>query len=282
MNNMTVIRKMKRTDVEFAVSLTDREGWGHLKRDFYRFLRLHPEGCLVAWLKDEPLGIATTIAFSDYAFLGNVIVRREMRGRGVGLMLMEHALAFLDKKGVRTVELDGVFAAVPIYRMLGFKDKYLSLRFVRKAGAEPDIATRGKLDVARSIREIVMFDHMRTGIERSAMLRQLVKDYVRTTYCLKNGKRYAYAVVKKRADSSLHIGPLVADDKSACARLLRLIIATHGKKDLAVGVPETNRAASRLMLDHGFECRPPSLRMYRGLKKDYERHVYGIVSPDVG
>lgn len=279
---MIEIRAMKATDIGFALSLTDREQWGHRTRDFQRLLRLGSEGCFVAYDAYEPLGIATTISYNDYAFLGNVIVRKEMRGRGIGPMLMEHALAFLDNKGVKTVELDGVFGAVPVYRMLGFKDKYLSLRFLRKATAEPDIATGSRANVARSIRGIVIFDREKTGIERSALLRELAKDYPRTTYCRKNEKRFAYAVVKKRADGSSHIGPLVADDKSTCTGLLRLIIARHEKNNLAVGVPEINTAASRLMRDHGFECGPPSLRMYRGLKKDYERHVYGIVSADVG
>jgi GNAT superfamily N-acetyltransferase len=279
---MIEIRTMKRIDIEFALELTDREEWGHLKRDFQRFLRLDPESCFVVWDADLPLGIATTISYDDYAFLGNVIVRKEMRGRGIGPMLMEHALAFLDNKGVRTVELDGVFAAVPVYRMLGFKDKYLSLRFLRKATAESAIATDRRLEVARSVREIMIFDHEKTSIERSAMLRELAKDYARTIYCLRKKKPYAYAVVKKRADGSSHIGPLVADDRSACEKMVKLIVAGHQKNTLSIGVPEINRAASRIMRDCGFEYRLPSLRMYRGLKKDYERYVYGIVSADVG
>ena len=51
---------------------------------------------------------------------------------------------------------------------------------------------------------------------------------------------------------------------------------------IVIGVPELNRRFVDLLLAEGFVYSQPSLRMYFGLRRDYERHVYAIVSPEKG
>lgn len=279
---MIRIAVMTKDDIEFAKYLTDIEKWGHLEEDFHRLLCLDPAGCFVAWQDTVRVGIVTTVSYKEYAFLGNLIVRKEERAKGTGFMLMKHAVSYLDRKGVKTIELDGVFAAVSIYRKLEFKDKYLSLRFMRVATKDRDTEITERPFSPKSSQSVLLFDHEKTGIDRSMLLKSLMGEHNETTYCLGKEGISAYAVVRQRANSALHIGPFVAENRVAGDRLLSLIVTEYGKNTLTMGVLEINRAAIEISLRYGFEYCPPSLRMYRGQRVDYERHVYGIVSADVG
>lgn len=278
---MTEIKVMKGADIKFAKRLSEMEQWGHLTSDFERLSRLDPNGCFVAWDGSARAGIVTTVTYKDYAFLGNLIVKKEKRSRGIGLMLMQHSIAYLDKRGVETIELDGVFAAVSLYRRLGFRDKYLSLRFVRKPGERRKEAAGTKV-CSESSQSLTLFDREKIGFDRGVFLKELIKDHADTTYCLTEEKLLAYAVARDRANGAVHIGPLVAENRISCDRLLSAITPKHNQRILTIGVPEINRAAIEIVLRHDFEYCPPSLRMYRGSRIDYERHVYGIVSSDVG
>ncbi|UCG30474.1 MAG: GNAT family N-acetyltransferase [candidate division WOR-3 bacterium] len=279
---MIRIEQMNDSDIGFAKSLTDIEEWGHVEEDFERLYSLDPAGCYVAWLGDEKAGIVTSVTYGNHSFLGNLIVRKGMRGRGIGIDLMEKIIGHLDRKGVKTIELDGVLRAVQTYRILGFRDKYLSLRFARPPQDNPDGAQKPKAGYTGNIEEVLRFDREKTGMERGLFLRHLLEKHPHTTYTLHRQRITAYAVIRERATGGLHIGPMVAENESAANDLTISICAQHGRNELTIGVPGINAAASQMLVRHGFLHCPPSLRMYRGQRIDYESNVYAIVSADVG
>ena len=63
-------------------------------------LALQPEGCFVAEWQGEPAGTLTTCIFPEEAWIAMVLVDERRRGCGIGTTLLEHALAFLDARGV--------------------------------------------------------------------------------------------------------------------------------------------------------------------------------------
>jgi GNAT superfamily N-acetyltransferase len=279
---MITVKQMARADIGFAKSLTDIEGWGHLEEDFERFLFLDPAGSYVAWQEGKRAGIVTSVCYGDQAFLGNLIVQREMRGRGIGIRLMEDVINHLDRRGMKTIELDGVFKAVSTYRILGFKDKYLSLRFVRPASEKRFDKEQRGTDCPEEIAGILRFDRGKTGIDRGKFLGHLLKRHKHTTYIRYSQGIAAYAVIRERANEVLHIGPIVAESEGAASDLIDLICMKHGDSALTVGVPCVNTAALKAVMLHGFLHRPPSLRMYRGSRVEYEHNVYAIISADAG
>ncbi len=277
------INEMTAEDVTFARSLTDIEQWGHLEEDFQRFVEVNPDGCFVAWERSERLGIVTSVVHGDYAFLGNLIVAKMARAQGVGLLLMKSVIDILDRKGVKTIELDGVFRAVEAYRMLGFRDKYLSLRFMRPASMKACIKGEPTIRRTPNISSILRFDRERLGMDRSVFLEHLIRTHPEATPAVVGRQGMsAYGVIRIRATGAVHVGPLVAHDTESASALLSSICAEHGKSDLTIGVPCTNTSAIAIVLKHGFRHRPPSLRMYRGATRFYEDSVYGIISADVG
>lgn len=279
---MITVRRMEQSDIAFAKSLTDIEGWGHLEEDFERFLFLDPAGSYVAWQDGDRIGIVTSVCYGDHAFLGNLIVRKEMRGRGVGVELMKYVLEHLDHTGMRTIELDGVFKAVRTYRIFGFKDKYLSLRFLRPASGIRSEMKQDGGNNADDINKIIRFDREMTGVDRSKFIGHLLEKHRHTTYLKYSQGIAAYAVIRERATGALHIGPMIAESGDAANDLIGTICAQHGDSDLTAGIPCINTAALNVFMEHGFLHRPPSLRMYRGSRTEYERNMYAIVSADAG
>ena len=272
---------MGRGDVAYAKSLTDIEQWGHQEGDFMRLLELDPQGCFVAWYGDERAGIATTVSYGQYSFLGNIIVDKQRRGGNVGPALMQHAVDYLDGKGMKTIELDGVLSAVAMYRHMGFQEKYYSLRLVRQPQRQHGTVTT-VAQCKEPLPALVEFDYQETGIQRQALISGIAAEFPDGTLCVRTPRLEAYAVVRERAHGALAIGPLVAQHPDACNTMIHDIVSIFGHRELTIGVPGINKPAVEIMLQNDFRHSAPSLRMYRGEHISYEEHIYGIVSADVG
>jgi GNAT superfamily N-acetyltransferase len=278
---MVTIKYMATTDIKFCKELTDREQWGYLEEDLARLIGYEPRGCFVAWGKKEPVGIITTTSFNAYAFLGSLIVRHDARRKGIGRKLMQQAIQYLIQKGVTTIELDGVFPAVELYRNLGFRDKYLSLRFLRSTDEHLQ-EHKPSHSVETTVSEIISFDRLKTGLSRERVLKTLLTCRNHAVHTVVGNTLHAYAVVRPRASGVFMIGPFIAENQKAADTLMSEIIQVHAYKPLITGVPAIHSGAAELMLRHGFVYKQPSLRMYRGDRLSYEQHMYSILSPEKG
>jgi GNAT superfamily N-acetyltransferase len=285
---MVKIKIMNRADIKFAKTMTDAEGWGYLRDDFRRLVSYEPDGCFVAWENRARVGIITTTSYRDYAFVGSLIVEKAKRGKGIGKMLLSHAVEYLRVKGVRTIELDGVFPAVVLYRRMGFKDKYLSLRFLKRAekGGEGGKGNKGEEGEYKTqeVEAVVDFDREMTGLDRERVIRRLLKDFGDVVYVIKERKKLSgYAIVRQREGGYFLIGSWVAENRRAAEAVLSSIVERYSGRTLTVGVPEINRRAVEMVLGRGFVySSQPSLRMFWGERIDYEKNIYGILSPEKG
>jgi GNAT superfamily N-acetyltransferase len=276
---MTVISLMTDADLEFATELATGEEWGYLEEDFRRLVLFEPEGCFVAWHRGERVGIVTTTSYEDYGFLGSMIVRKGARGKGIGESLLSHAITYLRGRGVKTVELDGVFSAVSLYRRLGFTDKYLSLRFKGLGCAVEDRASPFRPEQAE---RVVVFDRAGTGISRERVIGLLLAEFPDSVYVVGGDSIAGYAMVRPREGAYFAIGPLVAEDAGVAELLLRSIMANQKDEVLTIGVPAVNRDAVSMLLRNRFTYAEPSLRMYLGQRRDYESKVFGILAAEKG
>jgi len=276
---MLSVKIMTEADTEFATALATAEEWGYLREDFRRLMHFEPEGCFVAWRNEKRVGMASTTSYGDYAFLGSLIVTPEERGRGIGEGLLRHAVNYLVQREVRTIELDGVFGAASLYRRLGFRDKYLSLRLKGRAESHGQEALPYASEMSD---EVVCFDRRKTGLSRERVVRELLAEFADSVYVSGSEALTGYAIVRPREGGYFAMGPLVAEDTDAADLLLGSIMANYRGEILAIGVPEVNRVAVRLLLRKGFNYFEPSLRMYFGERRDYETNVYGIVAAEKG
>jgi GNAT superfamily N-acetyltransferase len=273
------ISLMTRDDLDLALALTDAENWGYQRSDFERLISLAPDGCFVARSTLRRIGIIATTRHGDYGFLGTLIVMKNHRQKGIGEALFAHAMTYLEERGTKTIELDGVFPAVSLYRRLGFCDKHLSLRFVRPP-SPCDAQSRELLTV--STEEIVRFDREHSRIDRSAVLTRFCNDFRDSILAIGNEKLSAYAFVKPRVDGSMAVGPLLAKSPDIAIVLLKTILGRFHDRPIVIGVPEMKKPFVQALVAEGFFYKCPSLRMYSGARLDPDECTYGIISPDKG
>jgi GNAT superfamily N-acetyltransferase len=277
-NQKLLIKKMGEDDIEFAHRLTVIEDWGYLEDDFRRLLSWEQDGCFVAEYNNQPVGIISTTTYDDYAFIGTLIVIESMRGKGIGELLTRTAIDCLKGKSIKTIELDGVIPAVSLYRRLGFKDKYLSLRFKRPALS----AVFNKSYFNPKLDDVLDFDRKITGLNRERMIRTYFETISENIIAVGSEKISAYAIVRPRYDGSYTIGPVVGINANEVENLIKVIIGKFGNNILTIGVPAINLNAVKLFSEYGFLYTQPSLRMCMGEKRYYESNIFGIFSAEKG
>lgn len=276
---MLDISIMKSSDLPFAISLTDYERWGNVENDFQRLMALEPEGCFIARQEGERVGMVTTTTYDDYAFMGSLIVAEGYRGQGIGEALIRYGIDYLDSRGITTIELDATFRASPLYRCLGFKDKYLSYRFFRPALSE-DARTKRSSPVHAE--EIIAFDAGLTGLNRHNVLTRFLNEFNGSVYIRRDDRLRGYTCVFPRADNVYSIGPLVAESRDVAKSLIDDIAVDFKGHPIKLGLPQPSHGLAGYLIKRGFFYRAPSLRMYRGIERHYESYIYGICSPEKG
>lgn len=272
------IRLLAPEDIPFAVDQTDREGWGNTADDFQRYLTLYSSGCFIAESDSRPVGMITSADFGTLAFLGNLIVLPEYRGYGIGERLMRHAIDNYKSTSCRTIELDGDYPAVNLYRRFGFKDKYLSLRFYRNADPEktvPDPIGDSNISPALKI------DRELTGLNRSEYLRSMIAANPGMLYSDKSGE--GFGLIKNLNLDFRELGPVIATGPKSANEIIIALTENFSERPIKAGIPEDNRESVAIFRSLGYHYyTPPSLRMYLGERLDYERNIYTIISGDVG
>src|SRR5512147_3174250 len=108
-------------DVDTFLALAAEEQWicGRWELDF--LLRRFPDGCLAARLDDGPIAFVTAMKYGESGWIGNLVVRDDQRGKGIGSGLMVKSLQTLMDAGARTVWLTASEKGRPVYEGLGFR-----------------------------------------------------------------------------------------------------------------------------------------------------------------
>lgn len=184
------IRSMRESDLEFAAESTAIENWPSETREaFANALAYDPGGCLVAELDGRLAGIAVAIAYQRSGFIGELIVRKEARGRGIGPRLFERAVLYLKERGADAIGLDAVERAVPFYESAGFQPVCRSLRFLGKIEGRrhPDVRSMRREDMD----EVNRFDHEVFSDNRSFFLERRFSLYPRFAKVLERDGRIA-------------------------------------------------------------------------------------------
>ena len=147
MRNNLIIRSMLAEDLAFASERTAAEGWVSENRATLDGFFFHePVGCLVADLDGRRVGIGVATSYGHSGFIGELIVRPEARGQGIGSALLNHAVTYLQQRGARTIYLDGVLKALDLYERNGFRKICRSLRFSGKVNGKPHPQVRPMLE----------------------------------------------------------------------------------------------------------------------------------------
>ncbi len=268
LNDLT-IRRMDATDLAFAAQCTEREGWAsETLSSFEGFYQHDPDGCLLAEHAGHPAGICIATPYGRSGFVGELIVRPEMRSQGIGTALLHHAVAYLRERGVAIVYLDGVVKAVPLYERLGFRKVCRSLRFSGTLAGWQHAHIRPMQ--ASDLASVFTLDRHAFGADRSFFLAYGLKLFPELCYVMIEDGKLCGFIVGRRGEGWAAAGPWVmADTDCDALPLLARLADAAGAVSIGVGVLESNHIAVELIRSLGFTSREDSpWRMALGPSND--------------
>jgi GNAT superfamily N-acetyltransferase len=281
---MTVltIHAMSRAELAMGLDWAAMEGWNPGLQDENSFLAADPDGFLMGWLGDVPMGLISAVRYgSGFGFIGLYIVLPRFRGQGHGMALWRAGMHALHG---RTVGLDGVVAQQDNYRKSGFTLAYNNVRYQGHLQwhSQRDDAIVPLYKIP--LQELLRYDSAFFPDDRQAFLQRWIGQPQSIALgVLEAGQLVGYGVCRP-CRTGYKIGPLCADRTVIAQRLFTAL--TGGLptgSQLQFDIPEVNPAALALAKHHGMKPVFETARMYAGPvpQVDVDR-LYGITSFELG
>ena len=263
------IRTMQQEDLAFAIECTAAEGWvSENQSTLEGFFHYDPSGCLLAVENGKPVGICIATCYDSSGFIGELIVRPEARGRGVGAALLNHGIYILKQRGVETVYLDGVVKAVALYQRNGFNKVCRSWRYSGNlTGKESPHVRQMRLD---DLDQVIALDTRSFGAERGFFLKRRVELFPQLGYVMENNGAVVGYILGRAGTGWLSAGPWVVEEwVNDPLELLFAIALGSGNRPISMGILDTHQHACGLVQSLGFEARSDSpWRMALGRSQD--------------
>ena len=268
------IRRFEFEDIAAFMKAYADEGSSCDPWEFGFLLQTFPQGCFVCKVKEQPVAFITSIAYGTTGWIGNLIVGKSFRGRGIGKTLTKHALESLRLAGVQSIWLSATEPGRWIYQGFGFVEVDTINQWVGFGQA-------GKLRDAppgMDIERMKLLDSAYWGDNRGALIEAVCQQ----------GK------VISALDSFLVMRPWNADFVQFgpwCGRRIEIVEGLFKAALIRVGpdnpaftfVPSRNSAAAELLAEHDFEVIASSALMCLGSAADYApTHIFGLASPSLG
>jgi len=278
-----IVRKMNIDDIDFALSLTSGEGWSDIRSDFENLISYSPTAVFVGEKHGRRVGMVSAVSYGMLGFIGSLIVVRDCRNKGHGTSFMKHAIGHLRGLGVKTLMLDAVEAAIPVYRKLGFSTVCRSLRM--KGVVEARRTDNVRPMTRRDLSTVLVIDRAHFGADRSHFLKRtwaLFPEFCKTL-CI--GKTVQGYVMGSPRNDFIRVAPWIVNEGVHRGEdLLGELAAQSGGKALRMGVLERDSTTVELLNTLGFEEVSSSYRMVQGdpAVAGLSQGIHAIGSPAKG
>ena len=252
------------------ISALRPEGWGDITPWFSYYLA-HPffspfkavEGGRIA-------GTGVVIFFGKSAWLAHIIVRPDLRGRGLGSAIVWYCLEVAAARGVLTVSLVATELGFPVYIKAGFRTVCEYTFFSRSEpapfGGDPHIVPFD----GRFRKELLALDRNASGEDRACVLEEHLN--AASVYVDGGTLRGFYL-------PALGEGLVVADSAQAGEALLRL---RTREKNGAV-IPSGNAFAASVLASLGFAPSGKGTRMVIGESLEFRPEMlFGRTGGNMG
>lgn len=220
--------------VPSACRLSTQAGWNQGEEDWFRLLRLSPDGVRV-WLDaGEVRASYSVVGYGGrVAWIGMILADRDYRGRGLGKAAFAGALETARATGYAVIGLDATDMGEPIYRKFGFKSLGPIVRW-RGTLVPPEERADTPCLLRGMSPGVFRMDAENTGEDRAALLRDLggSADFFRIE---QHGETAAFAAVRS-GRTARQIGPVVAHSPRAFCDLLRALAVTFPGEEVLCDV----------------------------------------------
>jgi GNAT superfamily N-acetyltransferase len=261
--SMIEVRPMTAADLSLGLRLSQEASWNQVPADWQRFLELQPDGCFVAEWDGLPVGTITTCIFGSVAWIAMVLVQASHRGRGIGTALLNHALEYLDGRGVVTVRLDATPLGQPVYERLGFVEQF---RLARYEGVISKTREVSGVDVAvpEHWEALAALDRSVTSTDRRRFLLRLFAEHPQNVRYMRSGGRIAGFITARPGTRALMLGPCIGTPE-AVGPLFADAGHRYAGQRVFVDVPLLNQAAITFVEGQGLTVQRHLTRMCRGV-----------------
>jgi len=189
------------------------------KESLRRYLALQPGDSFVAEQNDAVIGFGGAIEYGPFAYIGLMCVHPSMQNQGVGGLLLDHLLVWLEARGSPTVLLDATPAGAPLYKRYGFieDDRTVVLRQTQRVLLSQDQPEDVSILNEEDLPALVAFDAPCFGADRHAILASYLADDPQRALVVRNANRQitGYLISQLRT-----LGPCVARAPEDAERLL--------------------------------------------------------------
>ena len=281
---MTRFACMSVSDIPFAVKLSSQEEWKTPPSDFMRILHLDPHGSFVAFDGNSRVGMITTMTFGKgLAWIGNVIVDKNHRGKHIGQGLMNYAIHHLMKLQIRHIGLYCFKDNVGFYRRLGFVG---GTQFVRlRRPTRIPRSYQSELGKQPSLPQVLSMDRRAFGADRSKLIRSWIREKSGAYFGFTNGKTSGFLLVKKYS-TMFDLGPGATFGASQVDlnKLLAESLEYAWRKPIEASCLARNRGMLKLLGEYGFRTINRGFRMYwnHDAKLGSDRSAILLGFPDKG
>jgi GNAT superfamily N-acetyltransferase len=277
------IRLLGESDLPAALRLKELAQWNQTENDWLRLLRLEPNGCFCATIKDNVVATTTTTTYKrELAWVGMVLVDPAHRRRGIATKLMQVAMGYLSKAGVETIKLDATPAGRTVYENLGFKEESLIERWEGVADLPP--TARGTLDTT-ALGDALILDRDAFGADRSKLIEMLFEESSFEPVAAKNsaGRLTGYALAR-RGTAASYVGPFVANEANATTALLDGVLGQMNGQRVYVDLNSEFERGRQILSERGFAKQRDLIRMSYGNESSagVSPSIMAIAGPEVG
>ncbi|MRR28852.1 GNAT family N-acetyltransferase [bacterium] len=247
-----IIRELTEAEDVQANDLLNLAFESHTNRlnDFRLYRRLQPDGWFKACLDGRMVGTVGAICYRDFAHVGFMTVHPDLQGQGIGRMLMEHILAWLDGQNVPLVTLDASRKGFPLYEKLGFRTLDETAIFERQIeGIESMLPGGVQFVTSNDITELVAMDKPVYGADRGRVFNTMLELHPSRAFLHRDGSGRITGYLFAHRN---RIGPWVMFEHGQEHALLAAAITLEYENPVSVCVPSVNHVAVELLESFGF------------------------------
>lgn len=281
-----LIRLMNSGDLPLGRHLVHEAGWNQTDSDWLRAMKLAPQGCFVAEKDGKGVATTTSCCFENAGWIAMVLVDKKSRGSGIAQRLVEHAVTYLENRGVRSIRLDATAMGQGLYQKLGFKPEYEVIRYAGtlKQNVNQTLSAKRVAPDTPVINELASIDRYVTGSARKEFISGLMESENAPFYYQTDsrGRVTGYAGFR-RGSNAVQLGPVVALTRDTGQILLDAIVADFTGQPCYIDIPASNIPATKWAIENGFTEQRRFVRMYRGEKTpDHQELIWASSGPEKG
>jgi ribosomal protein S18 acetylase RimI-like enzyme len=240
------IRKLEPEDLEFALALTNAEGWSYTRGELERMLRMDPEGSFVC--EDQaPLGFITCVTYGHTGVVGHLVVSKEVRGRRIGHSLLKTAVSYMSDRGADSMLLFATDEGVGLYSQYGFvTHREVSCIHVAVGGdRKARTPATCSLIARKDLPEIIDMDSQIFGDDRTQLLELLHDEFPKNAFKIQRDGRILGFSFGRATLSGFDLGPWVCSSgsKRDAEDLFKATVLSLGDGTVFLGVFPDNPMA---------------------------------------